>query len=213
MKSKLVLAVLLVLFCLATILSAEEGANFIITSSPAKIEININNQRYFTPVETFLKPGEYPLSGSAANHQPYKKTVTIPSNGLVRLFITLDRKKAALIEVLPTEAKIKNLPFKKSRFWVDWDYFSNKYLVVPILGPLIPEYVNGRWLLPSPSPKTQIRESWSRYQDYGHDALDWLQEQNIDPKQSNIAWYGRHLWPKGVNDPLLTWQNPTEDEY
>ncbi len=158
MKSKLVLAILLVLFCLTTILLAEEKANLIITSSPAKIEIKINNQRYFTPIETFLKPGEYPLSGSAANYQPYKKTVAIPTTGLVRLFITLDRKKVALIEVLPTEAKIKNLPVKKSRFWVDWDYFSNKYLVVPILGPLVPKPVNGRWRLPNPSPKTQIRE-------------------------------------------------------
>lgn len=96
MRKLVIIVFLMILLCSTIALAANKKKikpNLVITSSPKKIDIYLNNQRYQTPLKLNFKPGKVTVWGLATGYEVFKKQVTIPKTGTLKLFIKLHHFK------------------------------------------------------------------------------------------------------------------------
>jgi len=161
------------------------------TSTPTPIKVKINNTEYQTPFTTRLRTGEYKVEATKENYMPIETTIIIRPFSKTEINFPMVSTDNEDIEYADIEALAK-LPYDEEHFGLD--YIPDVRVLEVI--PRIP-------FDSSAPPEWFFNEYWSDYENYGKEALQWLEQNGLGQKvreenQITIKWWGQDLWPAGA---------------
>lgn len=80
MKNLWFIVLIVLMFILNPSVQSKTKSNVFIKSTPYHIDIYINNIRYVTPTNIYLKPGKITVWGAKIHYLSYKRNYIIPKN-------------------------------------------------------------------------------------------------------------------------------------
>ena len=99
----------------------------------------------------------------------------------------------------PLPIAVGQLPVRKPHFWINITFDTGTLTMAPKL-PLGNE-----------NPLIFMERNWKKYNTYGHEALQWLEDHQLGRTVRRqwpikLDWWGKEFWPRGAKGPEQTFR-------
>lgn len=169
-----------------------------LTSNPDKATIFIGNKTYQTPLKLRVAAGTISISAFKDGYLSYSQEVEIKKGktNTVKINMIRTSNKVDILSEEGLRGVFSQIPFNNTHFKIDWD--ENRNLVIT------PNVDCGQM---GTSIRSCIKDNWSQYENYGKEALKWLNDNKMDQKtldtyKIKISWWFEEFWPANANISL-----------
>lgn len=81
---------------------------------------------------------------------------------------------------------ISKLPQETDHYRITYINSKNELLIVPLVD------IDG-----DKNPIDEFARIWPQYEEYANEAVSWMKNQGVNPKDLSIRWWGEDFWPAG----------------